>query len=303
MRRTMSLIATCVLVVGCSSGGSVPSAGAPSPGASGGAEPSITTAVPAAGGGLPAGNRASGAKVRIVNTYAPLNGDPGPIDIYASPWAAEGDTPLLSVPYGTVSEFFDPTVSDEAGDMFLSAYWAGTTGNGSELVSQGETLKGGEVITFIVTTGSNTQDSGRRFGGIQAFFQQASGGTFGQATPAPGKSLLVVDTNGVDQVMAAPDSSTWFLSTGKGCTKTIGDDANSLTGAGPGSAGTYQLDSGSYSGSIHAYAKDDTSFPTCDNPALISNLAIQAVADQTAILLIYGPKDGDFRTLFIPLDS
>jgi len=59
---------------------------------------------------------------------APERG-PGPIDVYAAPWAGDGDNPLLSVPYGTVSEYFDPTVSDDAGDMFLSMYWAGTKGN------------------------------------------------------------------------------------------------------------------------------------------------------------------------------
>lgn len=302
MRRTISLIATCVLVVGCSSGGSGPAGATPSAGTSG-AAPSIGSDVPVASPGLPDGHRPSGAKVRIVNAYTPLDGDPGPIDIYAAPWAAEGDAPLLSVPYGTVSEYFDPTVSDDAGDMFLSAYWPGTQGNGSELISQTETLKGGEVITFIVTTGSSTQDSGRRYGGIQPFFQKASGGTFGQATPAPGKALLLVDTYGLENVLAAPDSATWYLSAGNGCAKGINDDANSLTGAGPGGGGVYQLDPGSYTGSFHAYARDDSSVPTCDNSALLGNLAIHAVADQTAILLVYAPKDGDLRTLFIPLDG
>jgi hypothetical protein len=69
------------------------------------------------------------------------------------------------------------------------------------------------------------------------------------------------------------------------------------------SGGTYQLDPGSYTGSIHAYAKDDSSFPTCDNNALLGNVAIHAVVDQTAILLIHAPKGGDLRTLFIPLDN
>jgi hypothetical protein len=303
MRRTLSLIAACILVAGCSSGGSAPTGAGPGSGAPGGAEPSSSTGVPAASFQQPAGHRPSGAKVRIVNAYTPLNGDPGPIDIYAAPWAAEGDTPLLSIPYGTASAYFDPTVADDAGDMFLSMYWAGTQGNGSELISQTETLKGGEVITFIVTTGDSMQDSGRRFGAIQSFFQKASGDTFGQATPAPGKALLVVDTNGIDQVIAAPDKATWFFSAGTGCTKGITDDANTLTGAGPGSAGTYQLDPGAYTGSIHAYAKDDSSVPTCDNPAILGNLAIQVAADQTAILLIYAPKDGDLRSLFIPLDG
>jgi hypothetical protein len=303
MRRTVSLIAASILVVGCSSGGSVPSGAASSQDSPGASTSIAASGVPAVGTGVPAGNRPSGAKVRIVNAYAPLNGDPGPIDVYAAPWAGDGDTPLLSVPYGTVSAYFDPTVSDDAGDMFLSMYWGGTKGNGAELISQTETLKGGEAITFIVATGDNTQDSGRRFGSIQAFFQKASGGTFGQSTPAPGKALLVVDTNGTQNVIKAPDSATWFFSTGTGCTKAINDDANSLSGAGPGGGGTYQLDPGSYTGSIHAYAKDDPSIPTCDNPALIGNLAIKAVADQTAILLVYAPKDGDLRTLFIPLDG
>ncbi len=302
MRRTMSLIVACVLVVGCSSGGSGPPAGASSSGSSGGAAPDASAGVPA-GGGLSAGQRASGAKVRIVNAYAPLNGDPGPIDVYAAQWASPGDTPLLSVPYGTASAFFDPTVSDAAGDMSLSFYWAGTTGNGGQLASQDETLKGGEVITFILTTGDTTQDSGRRFGEIQPFFQQSSGGTFAHTTPAPGKALLVVDSTGLDQVLPATADSTWYFSTGSGCTKTVSDDANSLTAAGPGGTGTYQLDPGSYTGSIHAYASDATDLPTCDNSPLIGNIAIKAIADRTVVLLIYGPKDGDFRTLLIPLDS
>ena len=303
MRRTISLIAACILVVGCSSGGSAPSGAASSGGSPAASTSGAAAGTPGAAGGLPAGHRPSGAKVRIVNAYAPLNGDPGPIDVYAAPWAAEGDKPILSVPYGTVSDYFDPTVSDDAGDMFLSMYWAGTQGNGTELISQTETLKGGEVITFIVATGDSTQDSGRPFGSIQAFFQTASGGTFGQTTPAPGKALLIVDSNGVENVIAKPDSATWFFSAGTGCTKAINDDANSLSGAGPGGGGTYQLDPGSYTGSIHAYASDDTTIPTCDNPSLVGNLAIKAVADQTAILLVYAPKDGDLRTLFIPLDG
>ena len=302
VRRTFVLIAACLLLVGCSSGGSAPSGAASSDGSPGSSDLAASTGAPA-GGGLPAGNRPSGAKVRIVNAYAPLDGDPGPIDVYAAPWASDGDTPLLSVPYGTVSEYFDPTVSDDAGDMFLSMYWAGTKGNGNELVSQTETLKGGEVITFIVATGDSTQDSGRRFGSIQAFFQTASGEAFGQSTPAPGKALLLVDTNGTENVLTAPDSTAWYFSAGTGCTKAINDDTNTLSGVGPGGGSTYQLDPGSYTGSIHAYASDDTTIPTCDNPALVGNLAIKAVADQTAILLVYAPKDGDLRTLLIPLDG
>lgn len=301
IRRSLSLIAVGVLAVGCSSGGSGSPGAQSSASTPGGAEPNATSGVPAAAGGLPDGHRSSGAKVRIVNAYAPLNGAPGPLDIYASPWAAEGDTPLLSVPYGTASAFFDPTVSDGAGDMAFSAYWAGTQGNGSELISQSETLKGGEVITFIITTGDSMQDSGRPFGQIQPFFAEASGSTFGQATPAPGKALLFVDTVGIDNVLSATDGSAWYFGTGNGCTKAIDDDANTLTAAGPGSAGTYLLEPGAYTGSIYAYGSTFNGLPTCDGSPLVGNVAVQAVADQTTVLLVYAPKDGDIRTLVVPL--
>jgi hypothetical protein len=302
-RRTLSLIAAGALVVGCSSGGSGSSAAPAAAGAPGGAEPSMAAGIGGGTGGVPGGRQPSGARVRIVNAYAPLDGEPGPIDIYASPWAGEGDTPLLSVPYGTASPFFDPTVSDDAGDMALSAYWAGTQGNGNELISQSETLKGGEVITFIVTTGSSSQASGRPYGQIQAFFAKANGGTFGQATPEPGKALLVVDTVGIDNVLPSTNGSTWYLGIGDGCTKTIGDSDDTLTAAGPGSAGTYQLDPGSYKGSIYSEASDFNGLPTCDGSPLVGNVDVQAVADQTTILLVYAPKDGDIRTLVVPLDE
>ena len=70
-----------------------------------------------------------------------LTAEPGPIDIYPDPWVDAGAKPLISIPYGTVSDYFDPTVADEQGDMFLSAYRSGETGNGNALADQTETLK------------------------------------------------------------------------------------------------------------------------------------------------------------------
>ena len=78
-------------------------------------------------------------------------------------------------------------------------------------------------------------------------------------------------------------------------------ERDTVPGARPGCPAATQPFPGLYTGSIHAYAKDDSSFPTCDNKALLGNVAIHALADQTAILLIYAPKD--LRTLFIPLDN
>ena len=300
VRRIASLVVVGALVAACSGGSSGGGGPAASEDGGGGSNPGAT--LPAGGdssGG--AVGRASGAKVRIVNAYTPLNGDPGPIDIYAEPWASEGDRPLLSVPYGTVSDWFDPTVADEQGDMFLSAYWAGTTGNGNSLIDQTETLKGGEAITFFVATGSEPQESGRRYGAIQAFYGQAGNGEALQNTPASGKARLVVTAVGLDNVLANPDAATWYLSLGNGCTKGVGDDEFTQTALSPGAGASYDVDPGANTAAIHAYGMDNTSIPDCSNAAIVGDIPLTLAADRTTALFIFAPKDGDLRTLVVPL--
>jgi hypothetical protein len=253
--------------------------------------------------GGPSGTRhlPSGAKVQIVNAYAPLNEEPGTIDIYAEPWASKGDKPLLSVPYGQVSKWFDPTVADADGNAFLSVYWSGTVGDGNALISKTETLKGGELITYFVTTGSETQESGRRYAGMQPFFADEDLVPFGVDVATEGKAFLVVDSVGIDEVIENPDDWIYNFSLGDGCAKAIGDDEFSLTGVGPGTSGTYLLDPGSYTGSIHARAFDNFDVPTCDGEPILGDLDFDLEADQKAALFIYAPRDGEFRSKFVLL--
>ncbi len=301
MIRIAPIALACMLLAGCSS--------APTGTADGGAEAPASqpddlaaTQPPDAAG--PAG-RPSGAKVRIVNTYVPLTGEPGALDVYPAEWVLEGAKPLLSVPYGTASDFFDPTVFDDAGDMALSAYIAGETGNGNEVASQTETLKGGEIITMVVTTGSNEKPNGGRYGGMQVFFHATKGVEFGQPTPAPGKALLVVSTVGLELIMAKPDDQTLYLKIdgAAGCTKAIGDDQYTLTGVGPGSSTAFQLDPGTYSAAIYAQPSSSAEPPTCTGTPFVKDIALTVAGDQTTLLEIFGPKESDIRSLVLPLDK
>lgn len=257
------------------------------------------------GSGLPTGSaddgsgnapegKSSGALIRVFNAYTPLNGEPGPIDLYPEPFVLEGATPNRSVPYGTLSEPFDPTVKDDDGNMFLSAYWGGTTGNGDNLVNKTETLKGGEVITYFIATGDVTQEgSGRRFGSIQAFFHDPPSGGLSTDVPA-GKGLLTVSTIGLDKVLSAPESYGLYFGTGAGCTKAIGDTDFSQTGVGPGSAADFALDPGDYTGTVYNDA-------TCAANPIVANVPFTIEEGGRNVLFVYAPKDKDFRSAVVPL--
>jgi len=249
--------------------------------------------------------RPSGAKVRIVNTYVPLTGDPVALDIYAAPWVSEGARPLLSVPFGTASDFFDPTVSDDAGDMFLSAYVAGETGNGNAVADQTETLKGGEIITMLVATGSNPKPNGGRYGGIQVYFHAAKGGTFGQQTPEPGKGVLFVSTLGLENILANPEANDLYLklSGDSGCTNPVDANGNTLAGVGPGQSTPLVVAPGTYTAAIYSVPSSSSVLPSCTGTPLLKDIAVTIAADQTTMLVIYGAKETDLRTLVLPFDK
>ena len=68
-------------------------------------------------------------------------------------------TPLASAPYGTMSEFFDPTAMDEGGNGLLRFYPAGPNGSDDRPMSQSFTLGAGDTYGVFVTT-SGPPDGG-----------------------------------------------------------------------------------------------------------------------------------------------
>jgi len=247
---------------------------------------------PSGGDGTATGGRPSGALVRVFNAYAPLDGEPGPVDIYPKPWVLDGAKPLRTQPYGELSEPFDPTVADDAGDMFLSFYWANTTGNGNELMSNTETLKGGEVLTYFLTTGSEQQSGGRRSGALHTYVHTPKPG-FGIDVP-PGKGLLSVDSIGLEAVLSNAADMHLFFSLGSGCAKGIGDSESTTQGVGPGSAGAYALDPGEHSGTVYDDAK------CLKNP--VANATFTISEGGRSVFFVYAVKDGDIRNVVVPLE-
>ena len=254
---------------------------------------------PTTGGGGPGpqdtGRPASGAKARIVNLYVPGKGEPGPVDVYLKPYALEGDTPAFSIPYGEIGAFFDPA-SDTDGNVFVSVYRQGETGNGTSIMSWTDTVTSGDITTNVLGTGENLDENGDRFGQLWSFDH----GPAGQLpSPSAGDALLVANATALENVVPDARDSYLFLSTGQGCRPAYFDTESSQ-----GLLGRqleYQLPLATTSLSIYKYPPD-TGLPDCGNAPLLADVPIALAADWPVALLIYAPKAGDYRTMLVPLE-
>jgi hypothetical protein len=275
MRLVVSLFIACMLVAACS------------PDDFDGDD--FAESIFGAASDLPPGARASGALVRVVNLYNPLHGEPGPLDLHPRPWASEGNQPLGSVTYGTVSELFDPLVHNDQGHMYVSMYQEGTTGNGNEIMTATATLTGGEVITYLVASSYNTHSSGRRNGAMRTYHHRDRN----MRPITAGRGLVQLETFGLDEVIDRT-SVVLYLSTGSGCLPAVGDTQRSYTRLRPGSTVGYELPPGRHTATIHTAE-------ACAGPTFTSPVPITVEEGGRSLLILYAPRDGDFRSLFVPL--
>ena len=243
-------------------------------------------------------NRPSGAQVRVFNAFSPVTSEPGAIDVYGASFLDESSKPLATVPYGTLSPFFDPTAMDEDGNGFLTFYPAGKKGSDDQLMSQSFTLHAGDIETVFVTTAKNFDDEFVVSTHVFDHHPEAGGLA---STPRPGEGLLVVVSTGLDEVLGDPAES-WFVSFGSGCEPGLGNEPGGgiTTAVSPGQTGaTYNITAGQHTVSVHSNAPDAA--PTCSTPS-IAEAQVEAKTDITDVFLLYAPKAGDLRSIMVPLE-
>ncbi len=285
-RRKLSLLATLVLLVGCAGTPALP----------GSTDDFGDFTFPPFEGPT---NRPSGAQLRVVNLYTPVTSEPGAIDVYGEVFVDSSSSPIVSVPYGTVSAFVDPTAMDEDGNGFLTFMPAGVTDDASALMSKSETFKPGQIITIFLAT-SGLLDGG--FGASSHYFghHPEAGGL--ADTPAPGKGLLTVVSTGLDAILSDVSSQSWFVSFGNGCEPGLGNapGSGSTSAVSPGQTGaTYEIEPGQHTVTIHAHPSDQA--PDCSTPP-IAEAQVEAKSGVTDVLFLYAPKDGDLRSIMVPLE-
>ncbi|MEO5965467.1 MAG: hypothetical protein ABIR11_08380 [Candidatus Limnocylindrales bacterium] len=287
-----------IVLAACGGGSSTPGGQGPDGQPAPTDVPADATATSDAGQGATGGGKASGAKVRIFNAYTDPVGTLDALDVYALPYASEGDKPLLSVGYGELSPVFDPTVADDAGNMFLSGYVAGETGNGNEVMSVTETLKGTEVITYFVARGNGEMGNGRAGAITLPAFDPTAAGSVG-ATPGAGKGRVEIDAVGLDNVWTTePD---WFAGFGDGCALSPGDTEHPGAATAPGTSGaTYDLDPGTYPLSLYLDTASGE-FPTCTGKADFVGPQVTVEAGKKVVVLLYASTPDELKAVAVPL--
>jgi hypothetical protein len=292
--RVVSGVLAAWLVAGCSALGLGPGSGAAG---AGGVTPPTLTQAPV---NAPDGKKPSGAKVRVINAYAPVTGDPSSIDVYVTFDPKAGDKPLLSVPYGTMTDFFDPTVSDDQGDGVLAFFPAGVVGQGKDLITQQKTFTSGEALTIYVTTGDKKDDGS--YGGSTIVFEHHPADAGAMATPDAGKGLLYVVSSGLDNVFTSAPAESWYVGYGSGCEPGLGNTKGNgiTTTVDPGQTGAgFDIEPGSQTVSIYASPNDQAG--TCTGTPIVTQ-PVTAKAGETDVLFLFAPKDKDLHSLLVPLE-
>jgi hypothetical protein len=299
--RRMVLLVLAASLAACG-GGSAATSGPAS--TSAGAVPTATadpgsvapvTAAPGGNGSL--GGQPSGAKVRIFNAYMDPVGTGVALDLYPVPYITEATTPLLSVPYGKLSPVFDPLKSDDAGNSFTTAYVTGEFGNGNEVMGVTNTLKGTEVILYLVARGTGTMGNGRAGSISEAVYDPTAGGS--SRTPPPaGKGRVLISATGLDQTMSKDDS--WSVSFGDGCTLGPDDTQYASQLVSPGTSGSvYELKPATYTMSLHTYVSGGE-IPTCkDKP--VFKVQVPVEDGKVVQVFLWATKPDALQAAVIPL--
>ncbi|HJP88764.1 MAG TPA: hypothetical protein VJ850_07025 [Candidatus Limnocylindrales bacterium] len=289
-------MAIVALVAACGGGGGPAQTGGPGSTDDGGAVPTFNAGGGGGGGG--GGNQVSGAKVRVFNAWSPDGGTGGSVDVYGDAFVGADSKALIAVPYGTLTDFFDPGVFDTEGDAMITFLPAGVKDQAKVLMNQSETLKAGDVLTIYLGTGSKNSD-GTTGAFDQVYFHKVVDGG-GANTPPPGKSMLIVTSSGLDAIMTSQADRTWYVGIGSGCEPGLGSGPGITTTVSPGATGAeYDIAPGSYTVAIYSEPSDQAG--TCTGEP-IAQAHLDAKANERAVFILYAPKDGQLTSQMIPLE-
>jgi hypothetical protein len=311
--RHFIFVALVGLLTAACSGGQAGAGGASQLASSGGGGTAATPAI-SVGGRAPF--RASGALVRVVNLYNGGANGPGPIDVYGD-FKATG-TPLITVRYGTISNWFDPGILDDQRNATLTFLPAGKTGTDDEVAhKKSDTLKGGERTTIVLAKNQNTNSSGGLIKSDDGLLSETveNGTTYPLPTPPASQSVLIVNNVALQALHKFPgtDQTALFIATGKDCLPTIDSDplngsilVDQLGRVSPApqpisSWGTvsFAMPAGSQSVSFHLV----NAYMNCSGKSVFPEIPVQLAVGGQTFLFLYSPDGKVLKNLVVPVGN
>jgi hypothetical protein len=244
-------------------------------------------------------------RFRVVNLYAD---DSGPVDLDVYGWDQTVHASLLAtVPYGQVSEFFDPGIGTD--DLGIdSGPHTSFVRHGDELVLYSFNLadvdldpEPGAVVTILAAPGD--EFAGTRELGANYLYEDRQGG-YPIASPVADGAILRVMP---DALTYTGDARYFYLSVGAGCLAMpdfptvpvrVGGGL-SAEGQHESADGTALVPAGKWT--LTAHPDTGASDPRCDNDAAAPGVPIQVANGQRIFLFPYrAPGDPQLKTLVLP---
>ncbi len=291
-----------MLLAACGGGGSSKSSDTTTPAGGGTATNATTTTGGSAGGNgdCVTDPGPQHARVRFVNLFTNATYPSGDIDIRQgfSAFDACGKK-LATVKFGEASDYIDVAAADSSGNWQVAAYVPGVVDEQHQIISQSETWKGGEQVTFIIENQDPTSGNGAAAGGDQAFFEKPITDLNPSTNPVAGKGLIVVGAASV-QYTAAKDAA-WVagIAGQTKCLTAVGDtDPNTRTNIGGTSLVPYEVEPGTLSVSLY---KSDPG--TCTGTPDIGPVSVDVPGGGRSLVLAYGPDATHIKLLALPIPS
>jgi hypothetical protein len=291
-----ALFLVMVIVAAACGSGSTPTTAPTIPGSTAASSFVVPTLPPASTGGGGLGNnlKPSGAKMRIANLYTPATGTPPALDVYGG-FNAQAGPLLVTVPYGTISDWFDPGVLGDNGDASLSWYPQGKTGPDDSIGTQTETLKGGEVITMFIGAGDadNKTQSGLQNSRWKVFFEKAT--DFPLPSPIAGKAVLMADGLALGAVPGTSETFLYVSVDGTCLPDVEGTSDNTAQPFGPQSQQNYVAPAGSKDAYIEVPGENGA--PDCTSKGTLTPIHYDVAAGERAWLMFYSPDGKTLKVL------
>lgn len=243
-----------------------------------------------------------GGLVRVVNLYQPIVEPPFALDVRQRTVVTPPE-PIVVVRPGSASPYFDPGDAG-GGSTDLALFKTGSTAFADQLIAQGwTTMKDRQISIVVVNRGSGTSSpTASASPAVRAvaadYVVEERGGEVPRPSPGPGKGILWIDTQALNELPAGTGLTAAAVGTGDGtCLSALGDQ--------PGRGFTFLFGQQAFAfspGPVKLNVYSPVANPDeCTGKPVFGPIAATIAAGREQVVILYGPDMGGLKTLRLPV--